>query len=87
MDKKSEIEKGERIMPTAIKEAIDSEKRSLDKINSYLLKQIQLLEALDELPDNPQNNKKKIEMQKEIQAKLVRVGIITKNNNLKKNYK
>ncbi|MDR0930088.1 MAG: hypothetical protein LBM74_10325 [Oscillospiraceae bacterium] len=83
VDKKSEIEKGESIMPTAIREAIDSEKRNLDEINSYLRKQIKLVEECNKLPDS---NKKKMKMQQEIQRKYQRLGIITKNGNLTKRY-
>jgi hypothetical protein len=83
-DKQSKTEKGENSMQTAIREAIDSERKSLDKINSYSRAQLELLEELNQLPDD---DIRRIKMKEEIHRKFMRLGIITKNNNLTKRYK
>jgi hypothetical protein len=70
-------------MSRAIKEAIDSEKKSLNFINSYLDEQINSLEKVKKLPDD---NAEKIAMKDTIKSNLYRIGIITKSNKLTRNY-
>jgi hypothetical protein len=83
-NKRSKTEKGESGMQATIKEAIDSERSSLDRISSYFRNQIALLEELEQLPDD---DIRKIKMKREIQRKFIRVGLITKDNNLTDRYK
>jgi hypothetical protein len=71
-------------MPEAIREAINNQYKSIDIVNEYLLEEIEIIEKLQNMPDD---NPEKIKKKKEIHDTLVEIGIITENNELTDNYK
>ncbi|MDR0992272.1 MAG: hypothetical protein LBL87_05160 [Ruminococcus sp.] len=82
--KKKECKKGDANMPTAIKEAIRCQYKSIDVVNDYLINEIENLKRIGELDDN---DPEKIQKKQELHDLMVSIGIITEDNELTDNYK